>query len=69
MHIFDTDATPETVNSVYTTEIHLDYDRLLGFSPEVISSETWAKRLNQIHKPYDETQHIIQWGSQSSLPW
>lgn len=51
MHIFDTDATPETVNSVYTTKIHLDYDRLLGFSPEIISSETWAKRLNQIHEP------------------
>lgn len=60
MHLFDTGATSETINSVYTTKIHLDYDRLLGFSPEVISSETWAKRLDQIHEPYDETQHIIQ---------
>ncbi|KAJ5715714.1 uncharacterized protein N7483_012895 [Penicillium malachiteum] len=41
---FDTGATTETINSVYTTEIHLDYDQLLGFSPEVISSEAWAKR-------------------------
>ncbi|KAJ5689704.1 hypothetical protein N7462_004096 [Penicillium macrosclerotiorum] len=60
MHLFDTGATKETINSVYTQEIHLDYDRRLGFSPEVVSSESWAQRLGQIHKPYDETQHIIQ---------
>lgn len=60
MHIFDSHATTESINSVYTTEIHLDYEQVLGFSPETISSETWAKRLNHIHEPYDETQHIIQ---------
>lgn len=60
MHIFDSHATTESINSVYTTEIHLDYEQVLGFSPETISSETWAKRLNHIHEPYDEMQHIIQ---------
>ncbi|KAJ5726002.1 uncharacterized protein N7483_007359 [Penicillium malachiteum] len=60
MHLFDTGATAETINSVYTAEIHLDYDELLGFSPEVISSEAWAKRLYQIHTPFEETQHVIQ---------
>ncbi|KAB8235184.1 uncharacterized protein BDW43DRAFT_271215 [Aspergillus alliaceus] len=60
MHLFDTGATAETIQSVYTSEIHLDYDQRLGFTPEVISSESWAQRLDQIHKPYDETQHIIQ---------
>ena len=69
MHLFDTVATAEAVNSVYTTEIYLDYEQLLGFSAEVVSSETWAKRLNQIHKPYDETQHIIQWGCRFQFPW
>ncbi|KAJ5741065.1 hypothetical protein N7493_000937 [Penicillium malachiteum] len=37
MHLFDTRATAETINSVYTPEIHLDYDQLPGFSLEVIS--------------------------------
>ncbi|KAJ5691616.1 hypothetical protein N7488_012351 [Penicillium malachiteum] len=60
MHLFDTGATAETINSVYTAEIHLDYDELLGFSPGVISSEAWAKRLDQIHTPFEETQHVIQ---------
>lgn len=61
MHLFDTGATTETISTVYTPEIHLDYDPLLGFKPEIISSEEWAKRLDKIHEPYDETQHIIQY--------
>lgn len=60
MHLFDTSAAVEMINSVCTTEIYLNYDWLLGFSPKVISSETWAKQLGQVHVLCDETQHIIQ---------
>jgi hypothetical protein len=61
MHSFDTRATSTLINSVYTPEVDLDYDKqLLGGSPEVILSEEWAKRLEHIHDPYDSTQHVVQ---------
>ena len=60
MHSFDTKATSTLINSVYTSEVHLDYDPFLGGSPEVVSSEVWAKRLEHIHDPYDSTQHVVQ---------
>lgn len=60
MHSFDTRATSTLIDSVYAPEVHLDYDQLLGGSPEVMSSEVWAKRLEHIHDPYDSTQHVVQ---------
>ena len=60
MHSFDTRATSTLINSVYAPEVHLDYDPLLGGSPEVVSSEVWAKKLEHIHDPYDSTQHVVQ---------
>lgn len=60
MHSFDTRATSTLINLVYAPEVHLDYDPLLGGSPEVVSSEVWAKKLEHIHDPYDSTQHVVQ---------
>ena len=60
MFSIDTKASSTIINSVYASEVYLDYDPLLGGSPELISSEDWAKRLEQIHDPYDSTQHLIQ---------
>lgn len=60
MHSFDTGETSTLIDSVYAPEVCIDYDKLLGGKPEVISSETWAKRLEHIHDPYDSTQHVIQ---------
>ncbi|KAH6684275.1 hypothetical protein B0J14DRAFT_555255 [Halenospora varia] len=59
MHCFDTRDTSTLINSVYAPEVQLDYDPVLGGSPEVITSETWAKRLEHLHDPWDETQHIV----------
>jgi len=60
MYCFDTKEPLPLINSIYAPEVHLDYDPLLGGSPEVVSSEVWAKRLEKIHDPYDSTQHVVQ---------
>lgn len=58
---YDDRASSTLINSVYTPEITLDYDPLLlpDFQKK-ISSEQWAKRLENMHDHYDTTQHIVQ---------
>lgn len=64
---YDDRASSTLINSVYTPEITLDYDPLLlpDFQKK-ISSEQWAKRLENMHDHYDTTQHIVQWVSRST---
>ncbi len=60
MHGFDMRATSTLIDSVFAPEVQLDYDPFLGGSPEVLSNEAWAKRLEHMHDEYESTQHIVQ---------
>ena len=49
------------IECVYAPEVHLDYEpEFGGGKPEVVSSEVWCKRLEDIHDPYDSAQHVLQ---------
>ncbi|KAL7755537.1 hypothetical protein ACKLNR_014635 [Fusarium oxysporum f. sp. zingiberi] len=59
MHAFDSGSISDLVDKVYTPEIFLDYDPLMGGRPRTTTSEEWAEKVKHIHSPYEFTQHIV----------
>ncbi|KAG5748739.1 hypothetical protein H9Q69_010966 [Fusarium xylarioides] len=59
MHAFDSRSVSDLVDKVYTPEIFLDYDPLMGGRPRTTTSNEWAEKVKDIHSPYEFTQHIV----------
>ncbi|KAF5718365.1 hypothetical protein FGLOB1_1665 [Fusarium globosum] len=51
MHAFDSRSVSDLVDKVYTPEIFLDYDPLMGGRPRTTTSKEWAEKVKDIHSP------------------